>query len=293
MALVLGAGVVAFATLKPVTVLPRIRLAPGFALTDQSGAVFDSEATRQQITLYSFVPSDCDAACESTLDTVRAVRDRATDEIDLGDTPLEFVTIVLDDQSTPDSLAAQAAEAGADGDEWRFVAGDERSLRNTVSAGFKRAVDAFDGEQGDVYEGYVIVDGWGIVRGDYRYPTLAEDEDKLVEHLGVLGSELRNSGGLASLAYGAAHVLRVTRDRHRCVRRRPRRRDGPAVGCCGSWGSYSSWRSSPCSWSASCSFRTCTTARSCRPTARPRRSPASSTPMVVTWTSPRSGARPS
>jgi protein SCO1/2 len=54
---------------------------------------------------------------------------------------------------------------------------------------------------------FVLVDGWGVVRGQYRYQTQVSDADKLVRHIGILGEELRNSKGVASLAYEAAHLF--------------------------------------------------------------------------------------
>ena len=205
-ALVLAVATAAFATLKPVKVLPRIRLAPGYVLRTSAGTSLNSETGRGSVTVYSFVPSRCDEVCEQTEATVREIRERAAEEVDLGATPLRFVTVVLDAGATDAELADAAAHAGG-GDDWQFVSGTPEQLRNVVTAGFKRAVDEFDGAQDDFYSGYVIVDGWGIVRGDYRYPTLRDDADKLVDHLGVLGSELRHPGGIASFAYGAAHVF--------------------------------------------------------------------------------------
>ena len=45
--------------LQPVQVLPRIRLAPGYALAADDGGVLTSEAGRGTITLYSFLPATC------------------------------------------------------------------------------------------------------------------------------------------------------------------------------------------------------------------------------------------
>ena len=53
----------------------------------------------------------------------------------------------------------------------------------------------------------MLVDGWGVVRGEYRYQTLASDVDKLLHHIDILGEELRNSHGAASVAYEAAHFF--------------------------------------------------------------------------------------
>ena len=47
-------GVMAFTIFEPIQVLPRIRLAPGFAMTDQAGDRLTSEDLRGEIVLYSF-----------------------------------------------------------------------------------------------------------------------------------------------------------------------------------------------------------------------------------------------
>lgn len=216
--LVLAVGAVAFAVLQPIKVLPQIRLAPGFAMTDQRGELFTSEDTRGAITLYTFVPGDCAPSCAEVAQvdrTMATVRDRVPVEVDLGpvdadDEALEvrYVTIMLDDSGPADdsvdvaALADAAALAGADGEQWRFVTSDARTLDTVVGLGFGRQVDA-----AAFAPAYVIVDGWGTIRGEYRYETLAERDDTLVRHIGILVDEVRNSSGLASLAYGAAHMF--------------------------------------------------------------------------------------
>ena len=59
----------------------------------------------------------------------------------------------------------------------------------------------------NLFPGYILVDGSGVVRGDYRYQTLADDGDKLVRHIDILASELRYADGSAAVAYEAAHLF--------------------------------------------------------------------------------------
>lgn len=49
------------------------------------------------------------------------------------------------------------------------------------------------------------MDGWGIIRGEYRYQTMTPDADRILRHIGVLAKEVDNSQGAASLAYEAVH----------------------------------------------------------------------------------------
>ena len=53
---------------------------------------------------------------------------------------------------------------------------------------------------------FLLVDGWGIVRAEYRYDTF--NVDRAMKDLECLAAETRNSQGVASLAYEAAHLFR-------------------------------------------------------------------------------------
>lgn len=195
----------AFAIFQPVTVLPRYRPSPGYALTDSAGERFTSEDARGAVTLYTFVPLECDELCDRVHDTMAEVGSRVPDEVDLAGLPFEMVTIVLDGDPELDAVAAARADAGADGlvdTEWRWLTGDEDQISNVVGYGFRRRASTED-----FSPGYAIVDSTGTIRGEYRYLTIAEDTDKLVRHIDILGSELRNSGGIAGLAFEAAHLF--------------------------------------------------------------------------------------
>lgn len=203
--LVVVFGVMAFAIFEPVQVLPRIRVAPGFALLDQSGAVFTSEDGRGAVTLYTFLPSDCGEECTAVNETMREVGERVTSSVDLAGAEFRQVTVALD-TGDPARLEAAALESGADGETWRWVGAEETTLRDVVGEGFgvfyeetARAVE-FDPV-------FVIVDGTGLIRGDYRYSTLTSDTERLTRHISLLGEELRNSEGAASLVYEAAHIF--------------------------------------------------------------------------------------
>jgi protein SCO1/2 len=218
---VIAIASIAFAVFQPIQVLPRLRLAPGYALVDSDGDRVTSDDGRGVITLYTFVPTECGAECDRVASTMRDVRERVLADVDLGPAGFRLVTIVLDPSPSGAQLAAVGARdgattspldptldlgldtggAGADGD-WLVLGGTSDQLENIVGLGFRRSADP-----GDFVPSYAIVDGWGMIRGEYRYQTLADDADKLVRHIDVLGGELRNSGGIASFAYEAAHVF--------------------------------------------------------------------------------------
>ena len=192
-------GSMAFAILQPIQVLPRLRLAPGYALVDQSGVGVTSEDGRGKVTLYTFVPAACGERCDTVFTTMTEVRDRVEREIDLAGVELRLVTIVLDPDADPAIVAAARDDAGAD---WTWLAGTERQVQNVVGLGFRRSTSVED-----FTPSYAIVDGWGMIRGEYRYQTLAADSDKIVRHIDVLGSELRNDSGFVSFVYEAAHAF--------------------------------------------------------------------------------------
>jgi cytochrome oxidase Cu insertion factor (SCO1/SenC/PrrC family) len=195
----------AFAVFQPVTVLPRYRPSPGYALTDSEGERFTSEDARGAITLYTFVPLECGDLCDRVDRTMTEVGQRVPAEVDLAGLPFEMATIVLDGDPELDAVAGAREAAGADGladTEWRWLTGTDDQVANVVGHGFRRRAST-----DDFSPSYAIVDSTGTIRGEYRYQTLADDADKLVRHVDLLGSELRNSGGLTGLAFEAAHLF--------------------------------------------------------------------------------------
>ncbi len=201
------AAAIAFAVFEPIQVLPRLRLAPGYALIDQEGNSFTSETVRGSVTLYTFTSLDCGAECAAADETMKLVRDEVASSIDLGDADLQLVTIVLDEDPTTAELTDVAKRSGADGATWTVVGGDALDIRNTVGMGFGRFYETTDNSSIRFDPGYVLVDGAGVIRGDYRYQTLADDGDKITRHVDILASELKYANGSAAVAYEAAHLF--------------------------------------------------------------------------------------
>lgn len=196
-------SVMAFTIFEPIQVLPRIRLAPGFIMADQAGASFTSEDMRGQVTLYSFAHAGCGEDCAEMTATLAEVRDRL-DGVDLAGADFEIVTVSFDPTDTSEDLSVAAADAGADGETWRWatVANEEA----VIGSGFRVFFEQTDaGYRFDPV--FIIVDGYGVIRGEYRYQTLVDDADRLVSHVNLLGEELRNSTGAATVAYEAAHLF--------------------------------------------------------------------------------------
>lgn len=205
----LVSGALAFKVFQPIQVLPRIRLAPAFSAIDQDGQPLTSEDLRGKVVVYTFLYTRCTSArCAELVTTLQEVRQRLT-EAELGEVPLVFVTFSFDpEHDTPAALQAMAEKVGAAPPQWYWVTLPDESLLKTVLGGgfnlyYQRQPNgsfAFDPL-------IVLVDGWGIVRGEYRYRTQVPTAERLLRHLRALGSEIRNSRGTARLAYEAAHLF--------------------------------------------------------------------------------------
>jgi protein SCO1/2 len=199
-------GVLAFAIFEPIQVLPRIRLAPGFSMVDQDGERLTSEDLRGDVVLYGFGYTGCGEACDGGNATMRGVMERIG-EVDLGDVDMRFVTVTFDpDSDTPEALTGYASDIGADGETWTLAAPPVDLTKAIIGGGFRTWYE----DRGDHFAfdpNLVLVDGWGVVRGEYRYQTLTSNVDKIVRHVDILGEELRNSHGAAAVAYEAAHFF--------------------------------------------------------------------------------------
>ncbi len=204
--LVLGA--LAFKIFQPVQVVPRIRLAPGFSLIDQAGNRLTNEDLRGKFVLYNFSYTRCPEPCGNMNTTIQEIQNRL-DEANLGDIEMQFVTISFDSQyDSPERLAEYAASVGADGEQWIFATTPNKTLLKAIIGGGFEAYYAPDDSGGFRFDPkFVLVDGWGIIRGEYRYQTQVPDADRILRHIGVLAEEVQNSKGSASLAYEAAHYF--------------------------------------------------------------------------------------
>lgn len=198
---------IAFATFEPIQVLPRIRISPGYLLTDQTAQTITSEDVRGDIVLYNFGYSSCGDDCAAMNKTMVEIQDRI-DEVDVGDTNIRFVTISFDTTTdTPQVLSEYAESLGADTDMWSFASGEPEHVANVVRAGFEAYYAEDDDGSFSFDPVFVLVDGWGVIRGEYRYQTNASDTEKILHHLDILGEEIRNAHGAATLAYEAAHFF--------------------------------------------------------------------------------------
>lgn len=198
-------AVLAFVIFRPILVLPRITLAPGYALTDQDGNRLTNEDMRGKIVLYNITHTACEPPCRQSSQTMQEVQARL-DEIDSGDVPIEFVTISLDPENDSQQVLQSYAESlEANLDQWHFVTGPLDRLKWIVGGGFGVYFDhKEDGRL--VYDPALrLVDGLGILRAEY----IAGDTgaDRILSDLTLILDELENSEGANKVAYEAAHLF--------------------------------------------------------------------------------------
>lgn len=201
-------ALLSFKVFQPIQVLPRMRLAPAYSFIDQDNQPLTSETLRGQFILYSFTYTHCPAPCFNSNETIKEIQSRLG-EVELNGIPVSFVTVSVDpERDTPDVLKAYGQAIGADFDRWKFATTVNKDLLKTiVGAGFETYYE----DKGDgsfaLDPGFVLVDGWGVIRAEYRYATEVSDTDRILRHLGVLADEVQNSVGSAKLAYEAAHLF--------------------------------------------------------------------------------------
>lgn len=201
-------GAIAFKIFQPVQVVPRIRIAPGFSLTNQENERLTNEDLRGNFILYNFIYTGCPEPCNNLNQTMQEIQARLS-EVELGNIPVQFVTISFDPENdSPKVLAAYAGNQKADPSQWNFATTDDPVLLKTIiGGGFEAYYNQKEDGSFTFDPKFVLVDGWGIIRGEYRYRTNTPDADRILRHIGVLAEEVRNSEGAATLAYEAAHYF--------------------------------------------------------------------------------------
>ncbi len=197
-------AVMAFVIFRPIQVLPRIALAPGYSFTDQDGNRLTSEDMRGGLTLYTFSYSRCEAPCPDPSRFFQGLQDDLA-QIDTDGVPIKLVTISFDPAyDTPAVLTDYARRLDADPATWRFVTGDPDQLKNVIGNGFRVYYNPDADGQYTFDNTFALVDGWGILRATYRG---IPDPDIIRRDIGLIVTETRNSTGVNRYAYEAAHLF--------------------------------------------------------------------------------------
>lgn len=197
-----------FAIFRPIEVLPRMRLVPGFTLVNQNAKALSNEDLRGHIVLYNFTYTNCPEPCADISETMQTIQQSAS-EMDFKGIPFSMVTISFDPENdTPRVLKDYAESLDANPDIWQFATlNNPRLLKTIVGGSFEAYYEEQTDGSFDFMPTYVLVDGWGIVRGQYAYETLASTTERITRHIGVLAEEMAKSVGANKLLYETAHLF--------------------------------------------------------------------------------------
>lgn len=202
---VLTLGLFAFVIIRPIQVLPRITLGPGYYLTDAQGQAVTNEDFRGSLVLYHFTYLNCQAPCPQTLGVMQEVQARLG-EIDTGGIPVRLVTISFDPaRDTTDALAATAVDLGADPEVWTFLTGAPDRLKWLIGGGFGVYYEERTPGEFRFDPAFMLVDGAGVLRAEYR--TAVPEVDRILRDMRLVVEEVQNRQGAANLAYDAAHLF--------------------------------------------------------------------------------------
>lgn len=203
--IVLVIGVLWFTTARPVLVLPRQSLAPGYGLQKADGSLFTSEDGRGVVTLYSFAYTGCGERCAEIYGKLQAL-DAALSQNQPLDPPLRFVTLSINpEQDTPETLASFKPPFTSAAVEWIWLTGEPERMKLVTGGGFEVLYQPRP--DGTVFFDpvFILVDGNGIIRGKYEVNRFSVES--LTTYIDLLYQEIEQSSGAARLAYEAAHFF--------------------------------------------------------------------------------------
>ena len=208
-------SILSFSIFKPIKVLPRVSIAPGFAVLNQDNESRTSEDFRGKLTLYGFTYSNCDGDCFQAAPQMKELRELLA-QSGIEDVSFALVTISLDpERDDPETLHDFAASYLGESDNpvsWDFLTGDPMRMKFITGGGFGMFYEPTDEDSAtgdyeiEFYPRFVLVDGWGIIRAQYLTADL--DYDQVLEDINYLTDEIANSQGAAKYAYEAAHLFR-------------------------------------------------------------------------------------
>ncbi|HWQ13062.1 MAG TPA: SCO family protein [Roseiflexaceae bacterium] len=202
------AGVLWFAVARPVQVLPRIRPAPAFTLTDAGGRWLGAEELRGRVVLLSFGYTRCGVECAALEERLLAARDGLAQAGLLGQ-EVALVTISVDpEHDTPATLRRYAARLGADERTWRFLTGAPAEIKEVVGGGFHvyyaPRTPGGAGPPLELDQRAVLVDGSGVIRAEYGLAQL--EVWRVLRDVELVRREAASSGWERPV-YDAAHLF--------------------------------------------------------------------------------------
>lgn len=194
-----------FTTARPIVVLPRMTLSPGYGLQDASSRLVTSDQQRGLMTLYSFAYTRCEEDCASIYSTLKAVDDGMAARPS-AQPPLQFITITVDPAyDNPAQLAAFSPPFDPQAVAWRWLTGAPERVKTVAGGGFEVLYQPREDGSLFLTPRFILVDGAGIVRASYEAPQVSAQ--RILEHLDLLYKEIERSQGANRLAYEAAHFF--------------------------------------------------------------------------------------
>lgn len=196
-------GVLWFAIAQPVQVLPRIRQAPAFTLTDERGRWLGPEELQGRPALISFSYARCGEACAELNARMAALQPALPADEAL------LLTISVDpEHDTPDVLRQHAASLGADPERWRFLTGAPAEIKALVGGEFRVYYGPNKAPAGaplQLDQRAVLLDGAGQLRAEYDLARL--ETWRVQRDIELLRQEQAGSSGWQRPVYEAAHLF--------------------------------------------------------------------------------------
>ncbi len=194
-----------FTTARPIVVLPRMRLSPGYGLQDVSGNLVTSDQQRGLLTLYSFAYTRCGDECHSMYAALQEI-DAALAGQPTRQPRLQFITITVDPaRDTPEALAAFPLPFDPKTVQWRWLTSSQERVKAVAGGGFEVLVQPRQDDSLFLTPRLVLVDGAGVVRASFEGSQI--DSRNILAQLALLYKEIERSQGANRLAYEAAHFF--------------------------------------------------------------------------------------
>jgi protein SCO1 len=154
--------------------LPRVGLAPAFALTTQDSAQLKLADLRGKVVAVTFIFTTCKDTCPVLTAKLVSVQRKLAGA---GDADIAFAAITLTPKhDTPEVLKKYAQAHGADLSHWSFLTGDAKQIHALAKqyGVFVKAKAAQD----DVDHGFLtsLIDRNGIIRVQYMGTRFAPEE---------------------------------------------------------------------------------------------------------------------
>ena len=139
--------------------VPVLGQLPEFSLVDQNEQAFDRTSMEGNLWVSAFVFTHCRSTCPRITAHMKGLQAR------LSDLPsAHFVSVSVDPRNdTPEVIKAYMTKNGLDESNWRFVTGDEESIRHVVVDGFRVGLGDEDSQAAGAEEimhsnSFVLVD---------------------------------------------------------------------------------------------------------------------------------------